>query len=314
MTNAERKLLIKVARRNPEFAKRFLESLTPAEPKQAAPQQQAQQVAPQPAPPAGKITLLGKLLDKLGLGSEATKKTLAQARKIGVGAAGTTLIYQALDNIGDLANGRDPASSAYGIITDNFTNWRAAVEPVSDVLSSPLVGLGAALGVGFVWGRKAWRQLKKAWTAAAESVERGMVLANEKLTERVKVVAEFVKSASKAAFVALTCYHLPNLMGAGRSLVEVEPNSDALGQVHQIANQFFTAAPGTTVPVFAYILAAVAQWLTVSLVMGILEPGNNRKREQILEEQRRLKAEPAATTADAQAAPPANHPEGPTPT
>ncbi|MCX6768796.1 MAG: hypothetical protein NTY83_03085, partial [Candidatus Micrarchaeota archaeon] len=139
-----------------------------------------------------------------------------------------------------------------------------------------------------------------------------IVLANEKVTERIRAAAEFVRSASKTAFVALTCYHLPNLVEAGRSLVEVEPNSNALGQVHQILNQFFTAAPGALLPVFAYILAKAIEWLMVSSVKGILEPSNNRKKEKMLEEQR-LGVEQAAATTDAQAAPTAKPPQGPAP-
>lgn len=298
MSKAGRRALGKLVAENPVFASRFLESLVPAEPKQAA---------PQPAPTAEKATLLDKL------GGVVAKKTFAKAKRVGAGAAGITLLYQAVDNLEDWTTGRDAASSAYGIITDNFTNWQAAVEPIRDVLSSPLVAFVAALGVGFVWGRKAWRQLKKAWKAASESVENKIVLANERLTEKIRIFSEFVKSASKTAFVALTCYHLPDLMEAGRRIVEVEPDSGAWSQLQQVSNQIFTAAPGALIPVFAYILAKATEWLMVSSVASFLEPGNNRKREQILEEQRRLEAGQAAATADAQAAPPAKPPDGPAP-
>jgi hypothetical protein len=157
-------------------------------------------------------------------------------------------------------------------------------------------------------GRRAWRQLKKSWKAAEESVEKGMALANEKLTGRINAAAEFVKSISKAAFAALTCYHLPSLTEAGRSILEVGPNSNALSQAHQILNHFFSAAPSTLLPVFAYILAVAAKWLAVSS-RGFLEPINNRRRERMLEEQR-IKAE--AAKADAQAVP-AKPPQGPAP-
>jgi hypothetical protein len=301
MSKAGRRALGKLVAENPAFASRFLESLAQAGPKQSV---QQPQPAAQPAPTAGKGTILDKMT------GVAAKNAFAKAKKVGAGAAGITLLYQAVDNLEDWATGRDAASSAYGVITDNFTNWQAAVEPVSDVLSSPLVSLGAALGVGFLLGRRAWRQLKKSWKAATESVGNKVVLANEKLAERVKVVTEFVKSISKTAFAALTCYHLPGLMDAGRRIVEVEPNSDALGQLHQILNQFFTVAPGAFIPVFAYLLAKAAEWLVVSSV-AFLEPGNNRKREKILEGQRRLEAE-AEPKAAAQAAP-AKPPEGPAP-
>lgn len=297
MTNAERRLFRKIATKDPAFTRRLLESLAQAEPRQAATRQQTQQAAPQPAPQAEKATLLDKIE------GVATQNLLAKLRKMGVSAAGITILYQVIDNIGDWSNGRDAASAAYGVITDNFTNWRAAVEPVKDVLSSPLVSVGAAVGIGFLWGRKAWRQLKKAWKAAAESVENKIVLTNEKVTERIKRVAEFVRSVSKTAFAALTCYHLPNLVEAGRSLVEVEPNSSALGQVHQLLNHFFKAAPGALIPVFAYILAKTIEWLMVSSVKGILEPSNNRKKEKLLEEQRRLEAGQVAAKAAAPAAP-----------
>jgi hypothetical protein len=301
MSKAGRRALGRLVAENPVFASRFLESLAQAEPKQAS----QQQAAPQPAPTAEKATILDKIT------GVAAKNTLAKIKRVGAGAAGITLLYQAIDNLGDWTSGRDAASSAYGVITDNFTNWRAAVEPVADVLSSPLVALGAALGVGFLLGRKAWRQLKKSWKAATESVGNKIVLANEKVTERVKMAAEFAKSISKTAFAALTCYHLPDLIDAGRRIVEVEPNSGALSQLHQILNQFFTAAPGALIPVFAYFLAKATEWLMVSSVAGFLEPGNKRKKEKMLEEQRRFEAGQAETTA--QAAPSAKPPEGPAP-
>ncbi|MCX6768611.1 MAG: hypothetical protein NTY83_02100, partial [Candidatus Micrarchaeota archaeon] len=140
MTNRERRLFTKFVKREPEFTRRLLESLAQAEPKQAAPQQQAQQASPKPAPTAEKATLLDRIE------GVATKNLLAKLKKMGVSAAGITILYQAIDNIEDWTSGRDAASSAYGVITDNFTNWRAAIEPVGDVLSSPVFSLGAALG------------------------------------------------------------------------------------------------------------------------------------------------------------------------
>jgi len=303
MTKDERRLLGRIAKRDPAFARRFLETLVQPEPRQDGPQPPVQPAAPQQqakpeaSAPAKKMTLIDKI------GDEATKSFLLKLRKAGVGAAGITILYQAVDNIEDWATGRDAASSAYGVITDNFS-------AAGDALSSPLAGVAAAIGISFFWGRKAWNQLKKAWKAAAESVGNKMVLANERLTERIRAAAEFARSLSKAAFVALSCYHAHDFSEAGRRILEVDPNSDALGQAQQLLNQFFTAAPATLIPVFAYMLARATEWLMAYSVKGFLEPGNERKREKMLEGQRRLEAAQAEPKAVAQATQ-ANPPQGP---
>lgn len=308
MTRDERRLLTRIAKRDPEFARRFLETLMLPEPRPAGQQLQAekatqqQQAKPETeekkpdstaqAPPAKKQTLLEKI------GDEATRNLLLKLKKAGVGAAGIAILYQAVDNLEDWVSGRDAASSAYGVITDNFGG-------AADALSSPLVGLGAALGIGIFWGRNAWRRLKKAWKAAAQSAGNKITLANERLTERVRAAAEFIRSLSKTAFVALSCYHAHDLTEAGRKILEVDPNSDALGQAQQLLNQFFSAAPATLVPVFAYMLAKATEWLMAHSVRGFLEPVNEKKREKLLEEQRRPRAGEAAPGAQP------NPPHGP---
>lgn len=296
MTRDERRLLTRIAKRDPEFARHFLQTLMRPEPGQATPQPQAQPSAQQGKPGASeekpetsgsaaqskKPTLLEKI------GDEATRNLLLKLKKAGVGAAGIAILYQAVDNLEDWVSGRDAASSAYGVITDNFGG-------AADALSSPLVGLGAALGIGIFWGRNAWRRLKKAWKAAAQSAGNKITLANERLTERVRAAAEFIRSLSKTAFVALSCYHAHDLTEAGRKILEVDPNSDALGQAQQLLNQFFSAAPATLVPVFAYMLAKATEWLMAHSVRGFLEPVNEKKREKLLEEQRRPRAGEAAS-------------------
>jgi len=297
LTNRQRKLLRDIERTNPGFTRHFLETLAgttqPNPQPQAIAREQPKPVEEQkpeaaPAHPAKK-GLLGRMKDG------PTKTLLLKGGKAGAGAIGATLLYQVADNLEDwLSGSRDAASSVYGVITDNFTG-------AGDTLSSPLVTLGAALGAGFLWGRMAWQRLRKAWRAAAESAGNQAALAKEKLAARIRAAAEFTRSVSKAAFVALTCYHMPNLMDAGRSLVEFDPGLSPVAQAQQFLNQFFSAAPATLVPLFAYALVKGLE-LLASPLKDFIEWCNCKRKGKLPEEQIGPAAGQAEAKKDAQAA------------
>ncbi len=240
MTRQERRLFSRVASRNPEFARRFLESLAkPGQERQALPEpkqeskgatEEQKQGEPAKKPP--------------GERPAGTAAPIGALKKIGAGAAGATLVYQSVDNLLEFIGGRDAASSAYGVITDNFS-------ALGNILSYPLVSAAAAFGVLAVFGRSALHRLKDAWNAAAGTA-----------IGKAKAAVAFAASASKAAFAALACYHFPGLIDAGRNLAN-SGSSQAEHALH-LLDKFFHAAPGTILPLSAYLLAKAADWLLTS--------------------------------------------------
>jgi len=247
----------------------------------------------QPQEPAKGKGLIQKVEEAI------TTDTLQKTKKLGVGTAGVSVLYQVIDNIGDWSNGRTALDSALGVVTDFFTNWRSALDFLKDVFSTAIIPASIGTGIAILWGSKAWRGLKATW----KKVNGAFALANEKAMAKVDAVAQSVKSFSKTAFIALSFYHLPSLIDTGRKLVEVEDNSSAWSQLNQIATSFFKAAPGAAIPVFMFITAAVVSGVILPVAKDMMKNRNENKKAGLLEEFGRLQAEAQQLETDPSAEP-----------
>ena len=202
------------------------------------------------APVSGAKALAQKGGQLLDLAKEAvTTNPSAKLTHVGIGAAATALLYQVF----------------------------------GDVLPKGIAAAAGAVGIALFWGRKAWRQFKAGWKELGSAV----LLANELVTTRVEKVADAIKSFSKTAFIALTALYLPNLVDAGRKLVEVDPSSGPWApfiQLYNVVENFFKAAPGTVYPLLTYILATAITSFIVPSTKGLLKSRNERKKLALKDE------------------------------